>query len=64
MKTALSSKESIKGLLTKEKVMAFNNDELLESSSLYVQNERQAYEFTNWHFQEIQSRKALYFPRL
>jgi hypothetical protein len=55
--TSLSSKESIKDLLTKEKVMAFNNDELLESSSLYVQNERLAYEFTNWHFQEIQSRR-------
>jgi hypothetical protein len=55
--TSLSSKESIKDLLTKEKVMAFNNEELLESSSLYVQNERQAYEFTNWHFLEIQNRK-------
>jgi hypothetical protein len=57
MKTALSSKESISSLLTKEKVMAFNNEELLKSSSLYVQNERQAYEYTNWHFQEVQSRK-------
>jgi hypothetical protein len=43
--------------LTKDIVKSFNNKELLASSEAHVKNERQAYEFTNWHFDEIQSRK-------
>jgi len=43
--------------LTKDIVKAFNDEELLASASVQVKNERDAYEFTNWHFQEIQSRK-------
>jgi len=43
--------------LTKDIVKAFNDEELLASAGVHVQNERDAYEFTNWHFQEIQSRK-------
>jgi hypothetical protein len=57
MENVLPKKDSIKDLLTKEKVIAFNNEDLLASASEFVQNERLAYEFTNWHFQEIQSRK-------
>jgi hypothetical protein len=43
--------------ITKTKVKAFSNIELIASANTYLKKERMSFEHTNWHFQEIQTRK-------
>jgi hypothetical protein len=43
--------------ITKSKVKAFSNIELIASASIHLKKERMSFEHTNWHFLEILERK-------